>query len=186
MVPLTSLLLPILLAAVFVYAASSIIHMLTPLHKNDVRKLPKEDAVVAALRPLAIAPGDYAVPHVGTHANLKNPEWLDKMNKGPVIFMTVVPNGPPAMGKSLVQWFAYCILISLFAAYITSRAVGPGTEYLEVFRFASTTAFAGYALALLQHSIWWHRNWGTTLRSMLDGLIYALLTGGVFGWLWPR
>jgi hypothetical protein len=186
MVPLTSLLLPILLAAVLVYVASSLIHMVTPLHKNDVRQLPKEDAVIAALRPLAIPPGDYVVPHVGTHGNLKNPELVDKMNKGPVIFMTVVPNGPPAMAKSLTLWFVYCILVSVFAAYIASRAVGPGTEYLEVFRFAGTTAFSGYALALLQNSIWWQRNWGTTLRGMLDGLIYGLLTAGVFGWLWPR
>lgn len=186
MVPLTSLLLPIILAAVIVYAASSIIHMLTPLHRNDVRKLPNEDAVIAALRPLSIPPGDYVVPHVGTHANLKNPEFLDKMNKGPVIFMTVVPNGPPAMGKSLTMWFLYCILISVFAAYVAGRAVGPGTEYLEVFRFAGTAAFAGYGLALLQSSIWWQRNWGTTLRGVLDAFIYGLLTGGVFGWLWPR
>ena len=186
MVPLTSLLLPILLAAVIVYVASSLIHMVTPLHKNDVRQLPKEDAVIAALRPLAIPPGDYVVPHVGAHGNLKNPELVDKMNKGPVIFMTVVPNGPPAMAKSLTLWFVYCILVSVFAAYIASRAVGPGTEYLEVFRFAGTTAFIGYALALLQNSIWWRKNWGTTLRGMLDGLIYGLLTAGVFGWLWPR
>ena len=186
MVPLTSLLLPILLAAVIVYVASSLIHMVTPLHKNDVRQLPKEDAVIAALRPLAIPPGDYVVPHVGAHGNLKNPALVDKMNKGPVIFMTVVPNGPPAMAKSLTLWFVYCILVSVFAAYIASRAVGPGTEYLEVFRFAGTTAFIGYALALLQNSIWWQKNWGTTLRGMLDGLIYGLLTAGVFGWLWPR
>ena len=186
MVPLTSLLLPILLAAVFVYAASSIIHMLTPLHKNDVRQLPREEGVTAALRPMALPPGDYVVPHVGTHANLKNPEFLDKMNKGPVIFMTVVPNGPPAMGRSLVQWFAYCVVVSIVAAYITGRALGPGTEYLEVFRFAGTTAFAAYALSLPQNSIWWRKNWGATLRSMFDGFVYGLLTGGVFGWLWPR
>lgn len=186
MVPLTSLLLPILLAAVIVYVASSLIHMVTPLHKNDVRQLPKEDAVIAALRPMALPPGDYVVPHVGSPANMKNPEFLDKMNKGPVIFMTVVPNGPPSMARSLVQWFLYCILVSLLAGYVAGRAVGPGTEYLEVFRFAGTTAFIGYAIALLQNSIWWRKNWGATLRGIFDGLIYGLLTAGVFGWLWPR
>lgn len=186
MVPLTSLLLPILLAAVIVYVASSLIHMVTPLHKNDVRQLPKEDAVIAALRPMALPPGDYVVPHVGSHANMKNPEFLDKMNKGPVIFMTVVPNGPPSMARSLVQWFLYCILVSLLAGYVAGRALGPGTEYLEVFRFAGTTAFIGYAIALLQNSIWWRKNWGATLRGIFDGLIYGLLTAGVFGWLWPR
>jgi hypothetical protein len=186
MVSLTSLVLPIVVAAVLVFVASSIIHMFTPLHRNDARRLPNEDEVMAALRPLGIAPGDYAVPHAGSHANVKNPAFIEKMNKGPVILMTVIPSGPPAMGQSLVQWFLYCVLVSIFAAYVTSRAVRPGAEYLEVFRFAGTTAFAGYALGLLQNSIWWRRNWGATLRGVLDGLIFALLTAGVFGWLWPR
>jgi hypothetical protein len=34
-------------------------------------------------------------------------------------------------------------------------------------------------------SIWYHRSWGTTLRYTVDGLVYALLTAGIFGWLWP-
>jgi hypothetical protein len=186
MVALMSLLLPIVLAAVLVFIASSIIHMVTSLHRNDVRRLPNEDAVIDALRPLNLPPGDFAVPHVGSHGNLKDPEFLAKMNKGPVLFMTVLPNGPPAIGSSLIQWFGYCLLVSLFAAYITSRALGPGAEYLAVFRFAGAAAFSGYALALLQNSIWWHRNWGATVRGVIDGFIFALLTAGVFGWLWPQ
>ena len=43
----------------------------------------------------------------------------------------------------------------------------------------------GFALALPQISIWYKKNWTTTLKSVFDGLIYALLIGGVFGWLWP-
>jgi hypothetical protein len=55
-----------------------------------------------------------------------------------------------------------------------------------VFRFVGTAALLGYSLALAQHSIWYMRNWITTLKSMFDGLVYALLTAGTFGWLWPR
>jgi len=47
------------------------------------------------------------------------------------------------------------------------------------------SSFAGYSLAILQNAIWWYRGWGYTLRTMFDGLIYALLTAGTFGWLWP-
>jgi hypothetical protein len=54
-----------------------------------------------------------------------------------------------------------------------------------VFRFAGATAFVGYGLALWQHSIWYKLAWSTTLKSNVDSLIYALLTGGAFGWLWP-
>ena len=89
------------------------------------------------------------------------------------------------MGKSLVQWFVFCLLVSVFAAYLTSRALGPTADYLAVFRFAGTTAFGGYALALIEDSIWYHRKWSTTWKNVFDGFIYALVTAGVFGWLWP-
>ena len=58
--------------------------------------------------------------------------------------------------------------------------------YLRVFRFAGATAFIGYAVALWQMSIWYRRAWSTTIKATVDGLIYALLTAGTFGWLWPR
>ena len=76
--------------------------------------------------------------------------------------------------------------MGVVAAYMAGRALGPGAPYPAVFRFAGTTAFIAHSFALPQYSIWYHRNWGTTLRSMFDGLIYGLLTGGTFGWLWPR
>ena len=117
---------------------------------------------------------------------MKSPAFLEKMKQGPVIVMTVMPNGPPSMGSNLVQWFIYCVVVGIFAAYLTGRSVGPGTSYLMVFRFAGATAFSGYALALWQDSIWYKRAWSTTIKNTFDGLVYALLTAGTFGWLWPR
>jgi hypothetical protein len=89
------------------------------------------------------------------------------------------------MGKQLVQWFVYCIVVNLFAGYVAGRALPPGTDYLQVFRFVGATAFLGYAGALWQQSIWYRRSWGTTMRSTIDGLIFAGLVAGTFGWLWP-
>jgi hypothetical protein len=117
---------------------------------------------------------------------MKEPAFVAKMAKGPVAFMTIAPGGPPSMAANLVQWFLHSIVVSIFGAYVTGLAVGVGANYMTVFRLASVTTFMGYSLALAQHSIWYRRDWGTTLRSMIDGLIYGLLTGGVFGWLWPR
>ena len=186
MVPVMSLGVPILLSAVIVFVVSSIIHMMLTYHRNDVRKIPSEDEVMDALRRFNIPPGDYCVPYAGSSANMKKPEFLEKMRKGPVVLMTVVPSGPFSMGKSLMLWFLYSVLVSIFAAYITGRALAPGAGYLAVFRFAGCSAFMGYSLALLQNSIWYKRNWGTTLRYVFDGLVYGLLTAGTFGWLWPR
>jgi len=97
----------------------------------------------------------------------------------------VKKSGPPEMGASLVQWFIYCIVVGIFTAYITGRALGPDAAYLNVFQIAGTTAFIGYSLAFVQDAIWLSRNWGATLRSVFDGLIYGLVTAGAFGWLWP-
>jgi hypothetical protein len=177
--------LPILLSAVLVFIASSIIHMFLTYHRNDFGKVPEEDKVMEALDTFDIPPGDYVIPCAGSAKNMKSPEFIEKMSKGPVAFMTVIPSGPPKMGKNLVLWFIYCIIVGVIAAYITSRAAGPDPEYLTVFRFAGATAFTGYSIALLQNSIWYKRNWPATIKSMFDGFIYALLTAGAFGWLWP-
>ena len=76
--------------------------------------------------------------------------------------------------------------VSLFAAYVASRALPVGAQYLDIFRFIGATSFIGYSLALWQMSIWYRRAWSTTVKATVDGLIYALLTAGTFGWLWPR
>ena len=186
MVPTLTLWLPILVSAAVVFVASSFIHMVLGYHGNDVRKLPKEDEAIEALRKLAIPPGDYAMPRAGSMKEMQSPAYIEKLKAGPVVFMTVRPNGPQTMTMSLILWFVYAVCVSLFAAYIAGRALGPGAPYLAVFRFAGAAAFGAYSLALLQHSIWYGRSWGTTWKSVFDGFVYACLTAAVFGQLWPR
>ncbi|HEY3216769.1 MAG TPA: hypothetical protein VGK93_09785 [Candidatus Eisenbacteria bacterium] len=186
MVPVLSLWMPILLSAVLVFVASSIIHMVLTYHRADIRKLPAQDEVMEALRKFSLPPGDYMMPFAGTSQEMKAADFVERRKKGPVAFMTVMASGEPAMGASLAQWFLYCLVVGVFAAYVAGRALGPGVEYLKVFRFAGATAFVGYSLALVQNSIWMKRAWGATLRLMFDGLLYGLLTAGAFGWLWPR
>jgi hypothetical protein len=139
-----------------------------------------------ALRRFDIPPGDYIVPCAGSPEGMKKPEFVEKMTKGPVAFVTVMPAGPPSMRQSLALWFMYCLLVGVVAAYVAGRALDPDATYLDVFRFAGTTAFAGYALALPQNSIWLKRKWSTTLKQVFDGFVYSLMTAGTFGWLWPR
>src|SRR5437762_13976636 len=62
MVSLLSLWLPILVSAVIVFLASSVIHMAPLWHKNEFPKTPREAELLAALRPLAIAQGAYFIP----------------------------------------------------------------------------------------------------------------------------
>jgi hypothetical protein len=186
MTELSSLWLPILLSAVVVFVASSIIHMALPWRKNDYRKVPDQDRVMDALRPFGIPPGDYMMPRTSSMQEMGSPEFKDKLAKGPVMILTVMPNAAVSMARSLVGWFLYSVAIGLCAAYVAGRALPPGAEYLSVFRFAGTTAFLCYAVGLWHMSIWYARSWATTIKDTVDGLVYALLTAGVFGWLWPR
>lgn len=186
MTELSALGLPIVLSAIFAFVASSIIHMASPWHKSDYPKIPNEDKFRDALRPMAIPPGDYMIPRPSSRADVRSPEFVEKMRSGPVMVVTVLPAGPMSMGRNLGLWFAYCLVVSVFAAYIASRALPPEAPYLEVFRFAGATAFIGYALALWQMSIWYRRAWSMTLKSTLDGLIFAFVTCAVFAWLWPK
>lgn len=186
MVYLSQLWLPILLSAVIVFVASSIIHMLLPYHRKDFRKIADEDQVMEALRKFDLRPGEYLFPYAQGPKEMKSPEFTDKVTKGPAGLLTVFNGGSRGMGKQLTGWFIFCLVVSVFAAYIAGRAAGPEAEYLTVFRFAGCTAFVGYALALWQNTVWYKRAWTTTLKSTLDGLVYGLLTAGVFGWLWPR
>ena len=185
MVALSALWLPILLAAVVVFVVSSVIHTLLTYHQSDFTEVPNEDQVMAGMRPFNIPPGDYVIPRPANAQAMKTPEFQEKLKAGPVAFMTVLPNGSFAMGKQLMQWFVYCVVVGVFAGYLASRTVQPGADYLAVFRITGTVAFAGYGLALVQNSIWYSRNWTATLKSVADGFVYALMTAGVFGWLWP-
>lgn len=185
MVALGALWLPILVAAVLVFFASYLLHMVLGYHRTDYRKVPSEDATMDALRPFNLAPGDYHFPSPASPAAMGNPEFLAKMKKGPVVMMTVFPPGDVRLGSRLAQWFVFCLVVGLFAAYLTSRALPPGAPYMQAFRFAGTVAFIGYGLAQWENTIWYNRAWQTTLKNTFDALVYGLLTGGAFGWLWP-
>jgi hypothetical protein len=108
------------------------------------------------------------------------------MDQGPVMMMTVMPNGPYAMGKSLLFWFIYSLLVGLFTAYVAIQAQTVLVDFASVMRLTATTAFMGYGLALIQDSIWWNRKWSTTFKFLFDALVYALFTGAMFAWLWPQ
>lgn len=178
--------LPILLSAVGVFVVSSVIHMVTGWHKGDYRKLPDEGRTMETLRPLTIPPGDYMVPCPSSREDMQSAEFKEKIAKGPVMMMTVFPSGPYSMARNLGLWFAYSLVVGLFAAYVAGRALPRGAPYLSVFRFAGVTSFLAYSAALWQLSIWYRRSWATTVKLTIDGLVYALVTAGFFGWLWPR
>lgn len=186
MVQVSALWLPVLVSAGLVFVASSLVHMFLRYHDADYQPVPDEDDVQGALRRFNLTPGDYMVPCPRGPKDPQSQAFGDKMRRGPVVLMTVLENRPMPLGANLAMWFVYSLVVSVLAGYVAGLALPPGAGYRPIFRLVSTVAFTGYALALWQMSIWFRRSWATTLRSTLDGLIYALLTAGAFGWLWPR
>ncbi|HWN07222.1 MAG TPA: hypothetical protein VNO53_08665 [Steroidobacteraceae bacterium] len=184
MTAIAALWLPIVVSAVIVFIASSIIHMAPLWHRGELPAPPDADRLQDAMRPFGLQPGEYMLPRGKDMKDCNTPEFVEKLKRGPVVLMTVVANGPMSMSKPLVQWFIFTVAVSILVAYLAGATLAPDAPYLAVFRVAGTVAFIAYAVGAWQQSIWYNRPWSTTLKLTLDGLIYGLLTGGVFGWLW--
>lgn len=183
MVPLTALWLPILLAAVGSFMLSSLIHMVLKYHNADYDKLPDEEAFTGFLKSQGVPPGNYFYPHALSAEERKDPAVIEAMTNGPAGSLVVMPG--IKMGKNLLHWFILCIVIEIFVAYLGTLALPAGAEYMTVFRFVATAALLGFSGCAAIESIWMGRRWSTTFRHILDGLLFALLSAGVFSWLWP-
>ena len=186
MVTLGMLWLPILVATVLVYVASSVIWMALPYHKSDTKKLPDEGAALEPLIKQDLAPGTYRFPWADDMKAMKEPAFVEKLKRGPAGTMTVLAKGEWPMVKTLTLWTLYCAAVGVLVAYITGRTLGADASYLEVFRVSGTVAFMAYAGGHIPDAIWWGKPWSNALKDVFDGLIYGLLTAGAFGWLWPR
>jgi hypothetical protein len=185
-VPLASLWLPIVLSTVLVFAASSIIWMVLPHHKHDLLPVTYEGELTDALSRQHLAPGFYGLPRARSAEEMRSAEFQKRMESGPVAYITVAPSRRINMGRSLALWFVYLLVISISSAYITSRTVPPGADYLHVFRVAGTFAVFAYAAGHIPAGVFWSRPWSIVWKDVLDCIIYGLLTAGTFGWLWPR
>jgi len=186
MVSLLALWLPIVAAAVLVFLVSSVLHMALKYHRADYKKLPRESAILDAMRGEDLVPGYYFFPWASDMKEMSSPEMLEKQKRGPVGMLTVRPSGATNMATHLGLWFGFSLVVSVFAAYIAGRTLVAGAAYLTVFRVVGAVAFMAYGLGEISDSIWKGQPWSNTLRALFDGLVYGLVTGGAFGWLWPR
>ena len=186
MVSLGALWLPVLLSAVLIFVASSIIHMVLKYHNRDYTKLPNEDAVREAIRSGNPSPAQYIIPYCSSPKEMEAPEMKRKFVEGPVAVLNLKRPGEPGMGVNLIQWFVYTLVVSFLIAYVASHTVPAGAEYLHVFRVVGAVGFLAYGAANVPAAIWMGKPWPVAWKEVFDGLVYGLLTAGTFGWLWPR
>ncbi len=178
---LIALWLPVLVASLVVFGAGFILHMVLPYHRTDFRGIPEEEKFRALVGELSLARGQYAFPGMDEGGRQA---YEAKLAAGPAGLL-LVGNKSTDMSRRLTLHFVHILVLTIFVAYLASSALPTGTEYLTVFRVVGTSALLAYAGALATFSIWYGFTWAFTLKSAVDGFVYALLTAGVFGWLWP-
>ena len=182
---LVGLWMPILVSSVLVFIASSLVWTVLGAHKWHIRGLPDEAGAREALAKQGVGPGMYTIPYSSSQAAMKDPAYQEKLAKGPVAVITVREPGVPNMGKFLGSWFLYVLFVSYTVAFVCGQTLGRGTPYMVVFKVAGAVALAGHSYAQIPAAIWWGRPWKSALKEFADGILYAALTAGSFGWLWP-
>ena len=177
--------LPIVVAAIFVFVASSLIHMVFKWHNSDYRKLANEDDVMAALRAGSAAPGQYVVPHCADMKQMQNEAMQAKYRQGPVGFVTLIKSGPPNIGPSLIKWFVFNLAVASVAGAITLHTLGATAHAPSAGHLAGLLSLLAYAGGSVQQGIWMGRPWVSVSKDLLDALIYATVSALAFWWLWP-
>ena len=182
---LLQLWLPILATAVFIFIASSLIHMVFKWHNADYRALSNEDDVRAAIRAGSPSPGQYVIPHCADMKEMQSDAMMKKFTEGPIAFLTVRKSGPPAMGQSLTLWFLYSILVAAFAGCLALQAYGIKGNANNAAHLVGLVSLATYIGGSIQFGIWMGKPWGSVAKDVLDGAIYGTISALTFMWLWP-
>lgn len=186
MVTMMQLWLPILLAAIAVFVISSILHMVLRFwHADDMRGFNNEADIAAAIRNGNPSPGMYGIPFC-TMSDMKNPEILEKFARGPVGMVVLRRSGKLNMGANLLQWFLFCLLVAYFCAYLGIATLLAGTPASQVFRVLGTAGIMAFAIGVIPTGIWNGHPWKVVVKAVIDGIIYGLVIGAIFAWLWPK
>ena len=182
-VTLAELWLPILLSAVFVFIASNILWMALPFwHSRDYRTTGNDAAYIAASS--SLQPGMYMFPKMDWKT--MTPEQQKEWAAGPSALMYLKNPSAFSFPTTLGTYFLYTIVGSFCAAYIAEETIPRGAEYMRVFQIAGAAGMIFWSFGTnVSDSIWYGKPWGVAIKHVIDGLIFGLLIGGTFGWLWP-
>lgn len=178
---LLSLWLPILASSVVVFIASFLAWTVLPHHKKDWEKLPVEDDFIRSLKDLKIEPGRYMYPYYSSPDEMKSGEFQKKWKEGPVGILHVW-RGSGNMGQNMALTLVFYFIVSLFIGYLGSLALKPGDSFSEVFQVTGTAGILAYCCGGIPNAIWFQQKF---LSNLVDGIAYGLITGAMFGLLWP-
>ncbi len=178
---LTSLLIPIVIAAVAMFFASFLSWMVLQLHRQDWVKLAKEDEFMDAARKCDIPIGSYSFPACSSPEEMKSEAFQAKMKTGPCGVLTVFQ--PVNMGKNLGLTFLYYLVVNFCLAYLATLALKPDAEFMAVFRFVSTAGLMTLLAANVPHAIWFHSR---IVGHVIESIVFAVISGAIFAAMWPK
>lgn len=184
-VALTQLWAPILLSALSVFGASSLIWMFLPIHKKDYKKLPDEEGFMSAVRTQNAGPGLYYYPFCQHGPEMKEPAFIEKMKAGPWGTI-IVFGGPPNMGKTLPLWLLNNLILATVAAYAATLAARSGADFMSVFTPVALVTLMAYGGNVLTNILWKGEPVGNALRCLFDAVVYAVIVGAIFAATWPK
>lgn len=176
--------LPILVSSVVVFFASFLAWVVLPHHKPEIKKLEDEDGFLAMLKSADVPAGSYMFPMCTGGKEMKDPAYLKKLEEFPCGMLNVWQK-PRPMQVCLLGSFVTYLLIAVFVAYLAHFAFERGEAFMTIFRFTSAAAIAAHVLGTIPGGVWF----GVQVRSMvtcaIDGIVFGLLTGLTFAWMWP-
>lgn len=185
MVEIGALWLPLLVSAAVVFVASALAWTVMPHHRSDFLPADDEDRLADAVRRCAAKPGAYYFPWADKGAE-RTEEYRRKVAAGPVGLLRVRnPASALDMKGAMVKSFVFNLVVATLVAYVAGHAHGPGAPYMDVFGTVGPATFLAYALSGVHESIWMGLPRSAAIKQGVDGFVYALLTAGIFGWLWP-
>jgi hypothetical protein len=174
------LLLPIGLCTVALFFASFLSWMVFPFHRRDWVKLQEQERVLALLREIGAQPGSYMLPGVDHPAEMQSEAHQALLKQGPISVLTIFPG--MSMGRNLGLTIVYFFVVSVCLAYLARLGLPLGAKFIDVFRFVSTASVMTFLAGIVCHSIWFRCR---IVGHVIESLIYAAITGAIFGALWP-
>jgi hypothetical protein len=186
-VALSSLWLPIVLSAVAVFFLAGLAWMVVGHHAKDWVKLPNQDAVMDVLRDQAPNGGQFVFPGCDhkDRKSMNTPEFQAKFAKGPSGYLYIRKPGPFSMGPMFVQSILFYLVVTTLVAHLATATFHEGAPRAYVFHYVWLATWLAYAAGMTWSVIWAGHSWRHTLLCMLDHVVYAAATAGIFAWRWP-
>jgi hypothetical protein len=176
-----------ILGGIVVFVFSAIDHMVLPTGHMGLKSLPREEAVLAALRAGIPEPGLYFFPGMDMSRRATEEEqkaYIEKFVKGPTGLMVYSPGGvQPMMPTQLVSELLTNILGACIAAFVVSlTAASFGRRVLVVTLLG---VFAWLAISV-SYWIWYRFPTDFILAEGFDQVGGWILGGIVIAWMYRK